>query len=75
MAARRFLLSEMENPQRLAQLAWAEVAREVYLASLAVEVDSDAEENDRRRLAARLGLETDAVTEIDAPLEADDEAA
>ena len=38
----------------------------VYLASLAVEVDSDAEENYLRRLAERLGLETDAVTEIDA---------
>lgn len=74
---RGFVLAEMERPWPLAKLVEAattpELAREVYLASfMTIEVDSEAERNYLERLAARLGLDAETVTQLESMIEPDD---
>ncbi len=69
-AERRWVEAEMERPVDLPSLVAAastpELARQVYLASrLAIDVDAPSEEHYLNRLAAALGLTSEARAELD----------
>ena len=74
---KQFLLAEIERPAEISALAEAAttpaLAREVYLGSLmAIDVDSQTEVDYLARLAGRLGLSDDQVSEIEGLIERGD---